>query len=37
MDLAFVYFATACANYTFTFWLPTMVKNLGVNDFGQIG
>jgi MFS family permease len=35
--LAFVYFATACANYTFTFWLPTMVKNLGVNDIGQIG
>ncbi|MFL9966963.1 MFS transporter, partial [Paraburkholderia sediminicola] len=27
--LAFIYFATACANYTFTFWLPTMIKSLG--------
>jgi D-galactonate transporter len=35
--LAFVYFATACANYTFTFWLPTMVKSLGVTDISQIG
>ena len=35
--LAFVYFATACANYTFTFWLPTMVKSLGVTDVSQIG
>jgi MFS family permease len=35
--LAFIYFTTACANYTFTFWLPTMIKNLGVNNLAQIG
>ncbi len=35
--LAFIYFATACANYTFTFWLPTMVKSLGVSDVAKIG
>lgn len=35
--LAFIYFTTAIANYTFTFWLPTMVKNLGVSDVSQIG
>jgi len=35
--LAFIYFTTACANYTFTFWLPTMVRNLGVTDIAQIG
>lgn len=35
--LAFIYFATACANYTFTFWLPTMIKSLGVSDVARIG
>ncbi|TLX56239.1 MFS transporter [Stutzerimonas nosocomialis] len=35
--LAFIYFTTACANYTFTFWLPTMVRGLGVTDVGAIG
>ncbi|MGO4326262.1 MFS transporter [Cupriavidus sp. 2TAF22] len=35
--LALIYFATACANYTFTFWLPTMIKGLGVTDVAQIG
>ena len=35
--LALIYFATACANYAFTFWLPTMIKGLGVNDIAQIG
>lgn len=35
--LAFIYFATACANYTFTFWLPTMIKSLGVSDISRIG
>lgn len=35
--LALIYFATACANYTFTFWLPTMIKSLGVSDVARIG
>lgn len=35
--LAFIYFTTACANYTFTFWLPTIIKNLGVTDVSHIG
>ena len=35
--LAFIYFACAAAVYTMTFWLPTMVKLLGVTDVVQIG
>jgi D-galactonate transporter len=35
--LAFVYFTCACAVYTITFWLPTMIKGLGVTDVAQIG
>lgn len=35
--LAFIYFTTACANYTFTFWLPTIIKELGVTDVSHIG
>lgn len=35
--LAFVYFAWACAVYSFTFWLPTMVKELGVASIASIG
>ncbi|GJH26998.1 MFS transporter [Caballeronia novacaledonica] len=35
--LALIYFATACANYTFTFWLPTMIKALGVSDLAMVG
>lgn len=35
--LALIYFATACANYAFTFWLPTMIKGLGVASLAQIG
>jgi D-galactonate transporter len=35
--LAFVYFTSACAVYTFTFWLPTMVKALGITDLSHIG
>jgi MFS family permease len=35
--LALIYFATACANYAFTFWLPTMIKGLGVSNLAQIG
>lgn len=35
--LAFIYFTCACAVYTLTFWLPTMVKGLGVADVAQVG
>lgn len=35
--LAFIYFSCACAVYTLTFWLPTMVKGLGISDVAQIG
>ena len=35
--LAFVYFTCACAVYTLTFWMPTMVKALGITDVARIG
>jgi len=35
--LAFIYFTCACAVYTLTFWLPTMVKALGISDVASIG
>ncbi|TFZ34289.1 MFS transporter [Pseudomonas syringae] len=35
--LAFIYFTTACANYTFTFWMPTIIKGLGVTEVSHIG
>lgn len=35
--MAFIYFTCACAVYTFTFWVPTMIKGLGVSDIAQIG
>jgi D-galactonate transporter len=35
--LAFVYFVCAAAVYTLTFWMPTMVKALGVKDIASIG
>jgi len=35
--LAFVYFCCACAVYTVTFWLPTMIKSLGIASIGAIG
>jgi len=35
--LAFVYFCCACAVYTVTFWLPTMIKGLGITSIGAIG
>ena len=35
--LAFIYFAWACAVYSFTFWLPTMIKELGVASMASIG
>ena len=35
--LAFVYFCCACAVYTVTFWLPTMIKNQGISSVATIG
>ena len=35
--IASIYFSAACANYAFTFWLPTMIKSLGVGNLAQIG
>ncbi|MFL9897062.1 MFS transporter [Paraburkholderia fungorum] len=35
--LAFVYFCCACAVYTLTFWLPTMIKGLGIAPIAMIG
>jgi D-galactonate transporter len=35
--LAFVYFCCACAVYTVTFWLPTMIKGLGIASIASIG
>jgi D-galactonate transporter len=35
--LAFVYFCCACAVYTVTFWLPTMIKNQGISSVASIG
>ncbi len=35
--LAFIYFCCACAVYTVTFWLPTMVKGLGITSIASIG
>ncbi|SDV50682.1 MFS transporter [Chitinasiproducens palmae] len=35
--LSFVYFTCACAVYTLTFWLPTMIRGLGITDMAQVG
>jgi MFS family permease len=35
--LAFVYFCCACAVYTLTFWLPTMIKGLGIAPIATVG
>ena len=35
--LAFIYFAMCCGAYTLTFWLPTMIRGLGVQDVASIG
>jgi D-galactonate transporter len=35
--LAFIYFTCAGGGYTLSFWLPTMVKSLGVTDLVKIG
>ncbi|RKU05384.1 MFS transporter [Burkholderia sp. Nafp2/4-1b] len=36
-SLGLVYFAIACGSYAFTFWLPMLIKGLGVNDPATIG
>jgi len=35
--LAFIYFCCACAVYTLTFWLPTMIKGIGIASLSTIG
>lgn len=35
--LAFIYFCCACAVYTIAFWLPTMIKGLGIASLSTIG
>jgi D-galactonate transporter len=35
--LAFVFFACACAAYSLTFWLPTIVQGLGIKNVAAIG
>jgi sugar phosphate permease len=35
--LAFVFFACACAAYSLTFWLPTIVQGLGITNVAAIG
>ncbi|OTG91339.1 MFS transporter [Acinetobacter sp. ANC 3813] len=34
--LAFLAFATYCGNYGFSFWLPTMIKDMGVTNIAHI-
>lgn len=35
--LSFVYFTLTCAAYTLTFWMPTMIRALGVTDVASVG
>lgn len=35
--LAFVYFTCTCSAYTLTFWLPSMIRALGVTDVASVG
>ncbi len=35
--LAFIYFCCAAAVYTITFWMPTMIKGLGVASVAEVG
>jgi D-galactonate transporter len=35
--LVFIYFACAVASYSFTFWLPAMIKGFGIENIAQIG
>lgn len=34
--LAFLAFATYCGNYGFSFWLPTMIKDMGITNIAHI-
>jgi len=34
--LAFLAFATYCGNYGFSFWLPTMIRDMGVTNIAHI-
>lgn len=35
--LSFIYFCLLCMVYVMTFWLPTIIKMLGVSSLGKIG
>ena len=35
--LCYIYFACAMSQYTINFWLPTLIRNAGVQDTFQIG
>ncbi len=35
--LGFIFFTNFCGVYTFSFWLPTMIKSMGVTDVAVIG
>lgn len=35
--LAYLYFASVCGGYVLNFWLPTMVRGLGVKSIANIG
>lgn len=35
--LGLIFFSNFCGVYTFSFWLPTIIKSLGVIDVGRIG
>ena len=35
--LAFVYFAAACGNYTYSFWLPTILRMAGARSINEVG
>ncbi len=35
--MAFIYFAYLCGSYTLAFWMPIMIKDLGVTDIKRIG
>lgn len=35
--IALIYFCNACGAYTFSFWLPTMIKTLGITDLAHVG
>jgi sugar phosphate permease len=37
LALSFVYFTIACATYTYTFWLPTILSTAGVASIAEIG